>query len=354
MSASQLVYFSSSDASGPGLISGTAGSLLTIFDACLVNGYSGHILTAQWTKPFVNSGNIGCYKQGAGAGLSLLVNDNGPNATSTYEEAWAIGWESIAGIGAPVGTGSGQFPTPTQLLTTGHTVWRKSVAASSATRSWQMFADSSTFYLFISTGDTVGTYYPAMFGDVFSLKGSSDAYRRLIIGRAAENSATQGVLGSSSTPYGTDQFDAMVAANYNSAQSAVSAYNCGHYMARTWGGGGTSINVGKIFDVAKAAYRSDANTYTWTTVYMAGALQIPNGPDNSLYLTPVSIVEPVTGTIRGRLRGIYQVCHPVASFSDGQTFSGGGDYAGKTFQIIKQMVNGGFLAMETSATVETN
>ena len=119
MSASQLVYFSSSDASGPGLISGTAGSLLTILDACLVNGYSGHILTAQWTKPFVNSGNIGCYKQGAGAGLSLLVNDNGPNATSTYEEAWAIGWESIAGIGAPVARDRDSFPPLPNFLLPG-------------------------------------------------------------------------------------------------------------------------------------------------------------------------------------------------------------------------------------------
>ena len=156
---SQLIGFSSSDVSGPGLITGQAGSLLTILDACLTVGYSGHAISPLWTKPIANSGNIGCYTQGAGAGLSLLINDNGPNGTSTYKEAWAVGWESIAGIGAPVGTGSGQFPTPAQLLTTGHTVWRKSATADTATRAWQLFADSSTFYLFISTGDTAGVYY---------------------------------------------------------------------------------------------------------------------------------------------------------------------------------------------------
>src|ERR1035437_2380958 len=127
--ASQFTVFSSSDAAGPGLLTGAAGSLLAVLDACLVTSYAGHTLAAQWTKPTANAGNIGCYKQGAGAGLSLVINDAGPNGTSTYKEAWAIGWESVAGVGSPVGTGSGQFPIPAQLLTTGHDVWRKSATA---------------------------------------------------------------------------------------------------------------------------------------------------------------------------------------------------------------------------------
>src|ERR1035437_2201693 len=187
--ASQFTIFSSSDVAGPGLLTGAAGTLLALLDACLVTSYAGHTLAAQWTKPTANSGNIGCYKQGAGAGLGLVINDNGPNVTSTYKEAWATGWESVAGVGAPVGTGSGQFPTPAQLLTTGHVVIRKSATADAATRSWQLFADSSTFYLFISTGDTAGVYNVGMFGDVFSLKGATDGYRCMIHGRAVENNA---------------------------------------------------------------------------------------------------------------------------------------------------------------------
>ncbi len=352
--SSQLVAFSSSDVAGPGLLTGAAGSLLTVLDACLVTGYAGHTLAAQWTKPIANSGNIGCYTQGAGAGLSLLINDNGPSGTATYTEAWAVGWESIAGIGAPVGTGSGQFPTPAQLLTTGHVVWRKSASADAATRSWWLFADSSTAYLFIATGDTAGVYYPAMFGDIFSLHGSSDAYRVMVIGRGTENSALAGTAFSATTPFGTDQFDAMVAANTNAAQSALSASAIGHFMARTWSGNGTSILVGKHFDVAKAHNTYDANDSVWHVMPMDGVVQSPNGPDNSIYMSPVVVHEPSANIVRGRLRGIYQVCHPTASFSDGQTCSGGGDYAGKSFQIIKSMVNGGFLAIETSATVETN
>lgn len=342
MPTSQFVQFSSSDVAGPGLLTGAAGTLLALLDACLVTGYAGHTLPAQWTKPMANSGNIGAYTQGAGAGLSLVINDNGPNVTSTYQEVWAIGWETVAGIGAPVGTGSGQFPTPAQLLTTGHTVWRKSKTADGATRSWRLFADSRTFYLFVFTGDTAGVFYMAGFGDIFSIEGSSDAYRCMIMGRLVENSATGGTTAS----------DVTDCINFNNGGSPLSpilnTLSLGHYVARSYGGAGTSVVFVKLGDISKMTTSGSA------PLPILGIVQTPNGPDNSLYLSPIVVAEPSANIIRGRLRGLYQVCHPIASFADGQTFSGGGDYAGKTFQLVLKGSGGGFFAVETSATVETN
>ena len=351
MPSSQFTVYSSSDASGPGLLTGAAGTLLALLDACLVSGYVGKA-AAGWSKPMANSGNLGAYTQGAGAGLSLVINDNGPNGTSTYKEAWAIGWESVAGIGAPVGTGSGQFPTPAQLLTTGHVVWRKSTTADATGRSWQLYADASTFYLFIATGDTAGMYYPAMFGDIFSLAGATDAYRCLIIGRTTENS-TGGLPASALTPpAGPDMFDAMyVQRQY---YSPVLAGCGGHFIARSWGGTGTSVNAGKVFDLSKASSGYPPSSSNWGFASMSGSVQVPNGPDYSLYLSPVTIVEPTSGAVRGRLRGIFQVCHPLAAFINGQPIAGGGDYAGKSLVMVLTLVNNGFCAVETSATVETN
>ena len=54
------------------------------------------------------------------------------------------------------------------------------------------------------------------------------------------------------------------------------------------------------------------------------------------------------------MRGFYHLCHAIAGFSDGQTFSGSGDYAGKTFQVVKQSANNGLYCIEISNTVETN
>lgn len=333
MPTSQFTIFTSSDVGGPGLLTGQAGTLLALLDACLVNGYAGHATSPKWTKPVANSGNIGSYKQGAGAGLGLVINDNGPNVTSTYKEAWATGWESVAGVGAPVGTGSGQFPTPAQLLTSGHVVIRKSNTADASGRAWQLFADSSTLYLFLFNGDTAG-YSLFMFGDVFSLKGSSDAYRCAICGRTTENYASTGPT--------IDNCDYVYNLSYSLSNGP------GLFMARSWGGGGTSINIQKVGDM------SFCNAPSSSGAVMAGTLQTPNGPDNSLHIAPLRVVEYASAAIRGRFRGLYHVGHPVASFANSQTLSGGGDYAGKTFQIVAPGLSGGFWAVEISNTVETN
>ena len=333
--ASQFTSFSSSDVAGPGLLTGAAGTLLALLDACLVTSYAGHTLAVQWTKPIANAGNIGSYKQGAGASLGLVINDNGPNITSTYKEAWATGWESVVGVGAPVGTGSGQFPTPAQSLTSGHIVIRKSASADATGRAWVLFADSSTFYLFIATGDTAGVYLTFMFGDVFSMKGSSDAYRCVIHGRAQENSGAGGAT--------VDNQDLIYPC------AGVGANGPGMFMARSYSGGGTSITTQKMGDM-----NALGASVTASGAAMVGVFQTPNGPDNSIYLSSVKIIELVGVINRGRLRGVYQICHPLASFANGQTFSGGGDFAGKSFQIVSQGINNGFWALETSATVETN
>ena len=343
MATSQFTLYSSSDVSGPGLLTGQAGMLLALLDACLVNGYAGKS-AAGWSKPYVNSGNIGCYKQGAGAGFGLVINDNGPNVTSTYKEAWGTAWESVAGVGAPVGSGSGQFPTPAQLLTTGHTVWRKSTSADSAGRAWLLAADASTFYLWIATGDAVGAYYANFFGDAFSMAGASDAYRCVIVAGAAEN-APSPTAGS----YSCD----LIAATINSQP--------GKFMARTVGGGGTSILIGNIGNPSLTAGLV-GSSYAAGLV-LNGALQTPNSADNSIYLSPIWVYESVGQLIRGRMRGLFQIGHPSTNFTDGQTFAGGGDYAGKAFRIVKTgpaFVAGGtaayiaMWALEISATVETN
>jgi hypothetical protein len=327
MSTSQFTIYSSSDGSAPAL-DGQAGSLINVLNGCLVTGYGAKAAPSPaWTHPVATASNIASYAQGAGAGFGLVINDSGPNVTSTTKEAWATGWESVAGVGSPVGSGSGQFPTAAQLLTSGHCVIRKSTATGSTTRTWMVFADSSTFYLLINSGDFTNTYFVFMFGDIFSFKGVTDAYRCMIMGRSTENSTAS-----------------ETADNGSAIGTALAA----HFMARTYGGGGTSITVGKSGDTGKAQ-ASPSTPYTFL-----GSVQTPNGPDNAWYLAPIVATENSASTIRGRLRGLYHICHPIASFTDGQQLVGAGDYSGKTIQVIKSTVNSGILGIEISATVETN
>lgn len=323
----QFVIYSSSDPSGPGVLTGQVGTLIALLKACLVDGYAGKA-AAGWSQPVATSGNIGSFKNGAGStGLGFVLNDNGPNGTSTYKEAWATGWESVAGVGSPVGSGSGQFPTAAQLLTSGHVVIRKSASADGVGRSWILAADAMTMHLFIYGGDAQSPYTGFSFGDIFSLKTTADNYRCLIIGNSVENSANGGVY---------------------ITQSVSNTALAGHFMARSYGGAGTSILIGKHGDAS--------NTSSAAT--LDGIMQAPNGPDTGYYLSPLWITESVGVITRGRMRGLYQLCHARATWADGQTLSGAGDYAGKDFQIIRDIGgSGGYLgalAIETSATLETN
>jgi hypothetical protein len=327
MPNSQYTVYSSSDASSPGFVTGAAGSLLTVLDAVLVNGY-GAKAAAGWSKPVANAGNIGCYKNGAGStGFGVVINDNGPNVTSTFKEAWATGWEVVAGVGAPVGTGTGQFPTPAQLLTTGHVSIRKSTTADATQRGWIAFADKYTLYFHILTGDSAGVYYSFVFGDFFAFRGTADVGRCFIGSSSTENSATSEGWGSS---------------------KAVGAGNvvAGFYAARPSGGLGSSTAIGKFGDSA----------ISLTADILDGSMPSVNAPDNSYYLAPVMVSEDIG--IRGRCRGVYHYGHIIASATDGQTITGTGDHAGKTFMLIKTIRSGAagasVLAMEISNTVETN
>ena len=351
MATSQFTIYTASDANGPGYMTGLSGSLVSILNACLVNGY-GTKPGAGWTKPLADSGSVyACYKQGAGSQRTLFINDNAPNASAGTREAWAVGWETITSVfsGSAVannGTGANQFPLSSQQGS-GHVVWRKSTTADNTIRYWILAADSSSFYLWVQPGDSGTTYNHYSFGDCFSLLGSADYWKCYIIGRAVENNGTSNAIDWADQLPMTQGTSGFPNVNYQySAQP-------GHYIDRTAFGNGVSLPFTKRGDSGVSPNVLNAGTAP-TTVIIAGVLPCPNGPDNSLYLCPLWILEPGSLSLRGRFRGLYQVCHPISSFSDGQLITGAYNYAGKTFMIVRPSYNSSFWALEISNTVETN
>jgi hypothetical protein len=359
MATSQLIYYTSADVGGPGPLTGQTGSLLTVLDACLVNGYAGHP-AAGWTKPFVNSASAAAYKIPSGSQCTMFVNDSGYQATALGREASITGWESMTNLSSSVvGGGVGQFPIPSQLLTTGRVICRKSSVADATARAWFMYADAYTMYLFTVSQDAVsgygGLYHTLVFGDIFALRGTADAYRCMIYGSIIENSGQWW----SYNNY-VDLFDFMYFGQSSGAtvQYTITSGQPGHYMPRTFGGLPLSINVIKYGDTSKT-YQLSRNLYNGNSYYMngfdfTGGLPCPNPADQSLYLAPVLIGE-TNGVLRGRMRGFYFLQHAPGNFGDGQIFQGSGDYAGKTFQVVKNCgpFNNAF-CIEISSTVETN
>jgi len=339
MSVSQFTIYSSHDASAP-VLDGTAGSLLEVLDACLVDGY-GAKAAAGWSKPSANSGNCGHYLQGAGSsGYHLFINDDGPHVTSTYMEAWATGWKTMSGIAAPVGAGTCQFPLPAQQLTTGHVSIRKSNAADSSVRSWMVVADSRTVYLFVAAIIASPLFLPFYFGDIYSLAGASDGNRCLIAGRQVENAVTTGLT--------SDAVGGMTFSG-GSAGTCISGTNSrGLWIAGSANGVSTSIGARFTSFWHPFSYGASETYNPWGGPYIA-----PNAADNSIRLGPIRVHTAGYLDYRGRLRGMWAPAHPASTFAEGQIITGANETAGKTFRAVR-LYDGGVLFIETSNTVETN
>ncbi|MBF3951927.1 hypothetical protein ISG27_12855 [Burkholderia pseudomallei] len=322
-------FYRSTDASAPTL-TGQAGSLVSLLDACLVNGY-GTQAAAGWTIAYTGT-NKRDYKQGTGSnGFYLDVDDSGPGA-GTYKDARARGYEAMTALA----TGTNAFPTTSQSATFGGVI-RKSATADATARQWYLLADATCFYLFVDTGDLTNPSYSAAFafGDFFSYK-SGDTYNTMIIGRSAENTGS----GAEQLPYITSPSQGVFTfSNY-----------AGHYIARHWNAVGGAVAFGKQASVLCTG--GGTNFVQMGDAY--SQMNYPNGPDSALELSPLWVVH--SNMIRGYMKGLWAPCHRQP-LGHTDTFSGTGNMAGKTFMALN-IANftgswnqfGGQIIIETSNT----
>lgn len=292
------------NANAPGL-SGSAGSLTTLLDAVLVNGFTG-FTALGWTIAQTTVNKRG-YKQnltGANnaSGMLLYVDDTGPG-TGGAKEARACGFETMSAI---TPTGTGQFPTAGQsAIGTGQLVIRKSTTADATARFWTIVGNGQTLYLFTETGDqsaplAVQTF---MFGDFKSYK-AADPYAVMIMGRQTENVST-------------NQYDPMQMSGGNSSFTLNSKF-FGHYIARSWSGLGGSVQVSKTFDMGKLscqvllgqwtadgqlAVASPSANYAMGRNASNAQLMTPNGPDGGLWNSQVFLFHNYS--FRGYMPGLW-------------------------------------------------
>lgn len=314
--------YRSSDSGAPAL-SGTVGSLVALLDACLVNGY-GSKAAAGWSKAFTGT-NGAAFRQG-GSGFYWNIDDNGPGA-GLAKEARARGYETMSAFG----TGTGPFPTTTQLAN--GTFIRKSVAADATARTWLVAADSRTCYLFILTGDTAGVWHGFGFGDFYSYQ-LSDGYKCFIAGNSVENSGA-----------GTSNTLGFLALTGSSSGTHV-------FAPRSYTQLGGAILVQKF---------GDGWINSLTVNAYAGFIPFPNPSTGGLYLAPIRLfdgnatsVANTFTTLRGELRGLFHQGHPPAAFADGDTFDGVGEFAGRSFLLLKSSIaasgsSQGIWCVETTA-----
>ena len=317
--------YRSSDASAPTL-NGTAGSLIAVLDACLVNGY-GSQTALGWGKPFSGT-NQAVYRAASGARHYLQILDDGTFVTSAARNFNIRGYETMSAVT----TGTNPFPSVTQAATpTG----QKSSTLDSVARPWLLVGDALTFYMFISTTLTnppsLSTYFATTswgFGEIESFL-TGDLYRTFVIFSTTDSTTVAPAHG----------IGILVANN--------SAGLINLNMPRSYVGTGGSIwgvPVGNPF-------------YAFPGSASIGTIQsYPNPVDGGFYANALLVQERGTSSsgaasgfgIRGRMRGMLQQLHQTNNFNDQELFSGSGDFAGRTFMVIKTSFSAG-LAIETTA-----
>ena len=294
----QFTIYRSTDAGSP-VLNGLTGSLITVLDAVLVNGY-GTQTAAGWTKPYSASGNTSAsYKQGiSSSGMYMWVMDTGSVASG--REAIYRGFQTMSSANAS--SGINPFPTAVQsALTANGVAIRKSGTLDSVARRWIAAADSKTLYFFTDTGDSTGYYMGWGFGDITSFF-PNDQYKCMINGRNGEN-YFNGIN------YINFYYERLQHVNV-AGNNTDGAFICNYI-------GGGSIPFGKAVDDVKC----NLNNFVCIG---NGVLPLPNYPDGKFYMSPVYVqdVTTSTGATRGRMRGFWASCHPLTYFGDGNIISG--------------------------------
>ena len=283
----------STDGGSPPVITQTAGSIIALLDFLLVT-------TTGWTKEFSGT-NLACYRAPVGTNRFRLYVDDTSTTTARL-----IGYEEMTSISA----GTGLFPTTAQL-SGGLSI------AKTASAAWKFFSNGKIFHL---ATQPVTIWYVHTFGDFLSDK-AADAFGSIHIGQH-------------STGVSISNFGALVL--------LPATVITGHYVARPYTQIGSALPVGKFTD----AVRSNG-----ATIMGNGGSAYPNPVGGTLQLAPVWISEAsaANGT-RGLLPGVWNPLH-VYPLADGDTFSGTGALAGRTFEAVcVQTVGTHQCFMETSDT----
>lgn len=296
--------YRSNDASAPAL-TGQAGSLITLLDACLVNGF-GTKTSAGWTKAFSGT-NKAAYRMPTttpATGFYLRVDDTG---STDARDARLIGYETMTGIDA----GANPFPTSVQM--SGGAYLIKSSSSDSTPRPWILVASPRSFYLFVFANNTVygssadNWTNTMFFGDIITRK-AVDGYECLLIGSYRGST-------SSSSHFA-----------FNQGISATFSPHAAHYMARSY----TGIAAGAI-QVSKT--RNYRHAYQDNLIGRTQANLFPNKITNSIDFATMMICESDT-VWRGSMPGFYE---PAGGFNSVSAFfelEGQGSLTGKTLLFI--------------------
>lgn len=210
-----------------------------------------------------------------------------------------------------IGTGTGRFPLETQV--SGGMYWPKASDTSTAPRRWAVFGDAQFFIIYVKPYPDDNVSYVSYGGVLFGFGDliptkSGDPYDCGIFGGPADTHVS-GSYQPGNLGYATSVGDA--------------AYDA--YMPRASTGLGGSIVVRKISAHLNSVQSGFGNN---------GTLSFPDPNNNGLIVTSVDVV--ASRGLRGRLPGVHHTPQYVADgLSNFTTVDGTGEFSGKKFMVLR-------------------
>lgn len=360
--------FKSSQLGAP-VLSGTAGALIAVLDACLVNGWglktldslvinnnvatmniaSGHsfiigsvALITGATPAALNgeqritsiTGNsasfavAGLTNQTATGAITAKIAPAGwdrpfsgtnlaaykssdPQSAGSMLRVNDTGTTTARVVGyevmTDVNTGTSLFPTVVQ--NSNNLYWSKSDTTSSSSREWAIYADSRGF-LFCPQFQRSNGFFQYAFGEIIATK-PNDAFSTFLSGD---------IYQSPDQPY-----TSLTPLTW----SSIAPQN-GHVLARSYTGLGGAIAV------VRTAFGFLSNSSFWSGV---SGLVYPNSSNGGLYISPLNIIEGVVH--RGVMFGIYLIPQvvPAGAFSHFDRITNVSSMQGRTLEVVNLGAN---------------
>lgn len=211
-----------------------------------------------------------------------------------------------------IDTGTGPFPTAAQLSGGGH--WTKSNAASVATRPWALVADGLTFYLAINHNNASPDRRSTVgFGDFLSFNSGGDAYGAFLQAHGAD------IAGYTPGTFSSD-------IDFSQTETPTVSQNL--FFTRSYSGLGGSVQGLKAMPFPF--------TYSGNGVRSGvGGWQYPNGPDGGLYVAYPYLVEASALAIRGRLPGVLVSPQTIPGIASDDEVTGVSGLTGRTLHAIR-------------------
>ncbi len=187
-------------------------------------------------------------------------------------------------------TGSGRFPL------SGDIYWEKSNSADTTIRKWTLVGDGRAFYLFAAFHNGYSSGYAGyFFGDINSYK-AGDAYHC-------------GLLG-----------------NYSQPSSFPGHYNYFNYFSQ---------NNAKVL---ARSFNQIGGAVAFTQLSLSLTVNYPSPVDNGLLLAPIYVIE--NNVMRGDMPGLLSPLHPGSTMPDhGAIINDIPDYPGRDFLIAVAMTS---------------